>query len=188
LHHLKRAKLKLVNQYIIHFTGLSDGIHNLTFSFGKLFFDEHKVLEARDGDITAEVLLKKKPGMLEIHIELSGLLEIQCDRCLEFFKMPVKYSGDLVVKFGEDASASTDEIWIISPNENTLDLNQYFYECIGLTIPIQKVHSDNEDGSSACNPEMLQKLNSLSIKEKVKKESDPRWNKLKDLLNNLNTI
>jgi uncharacterized protein len=122
-----------------------------------------------------------------LKLELSGFLKIQCDRCLEHFQLPINYLGDLVVKFDEDTTASTDEVWILPPNENTLDLEQYFYECIGLCIPIQRVHPENEDGSTGCNPTMINILRTHSIHDDNHEESDPRWNKLKDLLNNLNT-
>jgi uncharacterized protein len=179
--------LKLVNQYIIPFTGLSDGDHEFTFGFRKEFFDLHEVLEIRDGNVEACIVLNKKQTMLNLSMSMSGYLELQCDRCLDFFHLPIAYSGKLIVKFGEDTSASTDEIWILHPNENILDLEQYFYDCIGLCIPIQRIHPDNSEGSSGCNPEMIATLEAHLQSEKDQDESDPRWSKLKDLLNNINT-
>jgi uncharacterized protein len=187
LHHLNRVKLKLVNQYIIPFTGLKDGIHEFKFNFGKAFFDSYEVLEASDGDVEATVQLTRMPTMLTLELSMNGYLEIQCDRCLEYFRLPISFSGNLVVKYGEDTSASTDEIWIIHPSENTLNLEQYFFECIGLCIPIQRVHPENNDKSSGCNPEMIDILQTHFAAEKKQDKSDPRWNKLKDLLNDINT-
>jgi len=186
LHHLKRAKLKLVNQYIIPFTGLKDGDHKFTFVFENEFFDDHEVLEAHNGKIYAEVVLNKKPGLLTLKVCLSGYLEITCDRCLENFQLPVLYDGNLIIKFGDDKSAATDEIWILYPTENLIDLEQFFYECIGLCIPIKRVHPDNEDGSYGCDPGMIEVLNTHSGNNASQNESDPRWNKLKDLLNDIN--
>ncbi len=187
MHHLKRVKLKLVNQYIIPFTGLNEGEYEFSFDFKKKFFDAHEMLDTRNGNITANVSLNRKPNMLSLKVEVHGFLEIQCDRCLEYFQLPINYTGNLVVKFSEDDTASTDEIWILPPNQTILDLEQYFFECIGLCIPIQRVHPENEDGSTGCNPEMIDMLQIHSKNADMHDESDPRWNKLKDLLNNINT-
>jgi uncharacterized protein len=186
LHHLKRAKLKLVNQYIIPFTGLKEGDHEFAFDLGKKFFDAHDLLDAQDGNVKANVSLNKKPNMLSLKIALKGAIKIQCDRCLEYYPLPITYMGDLVVKFGEETEASTDEIWILDPNENTLDLEQYFFECIGICIPIQRIHPENKNGQSGCDPAMIEMIKVHSRPEDRLDESDPRWSKLKDLLNNLN--
>jgi uncharacterized protein len=187
LHHLKREKLKLVNQYIIPFTGLKEGDHKLIFDFGKEFFESHEVLEAQNGTLTADVVLTKQTSMLKLSIKLSGNIEIQCDRCLEFFQFPIYFKGDLIVKFGEDTSASNDEIWIINPDEVELDLEQYFFECIGLCIPIQRVHPESDDAESACNQSMIDLLHTHMSDSHKKDEPDPRWSKLKDLFNDINT-
>jgi uncharacterized protein len=180
------VKLKLVNQYIIPFTGLKEGDHRFTFNFRKEFFDSYEVLEAQDGNIEAAVLLNKKPSMLTVAISMHGFLDLQCDRCLDNFRLPIDYRGTLVIKFDENTAASTDDIWILHPNETDLDLEQYFYECIGLCIPIQRTHPDNIDGSSGCNPVMIDLIESHNHPEKKQDEPDPRWNKLKDLLNDIN--
>jgi uncharacterized protein len=187
LHHPKREKLKLVNQYIIPFTGLKEGNHKFTFEFKKEFFESHEVLEARDGDVNADVTLNKLPTMLTLGIIISGSLEIQCDRCLEYFNFPVYYTGELVVKFGEDTSFSNDEIWIVSPNETELNLDQYFFECIGLCIPIQRVHPESDDDQNSCNKAMIDLLQTHMHTKNEPDGPDPRWSKLKELLNDINT-
>jgi uncharacterized metal-binding protein YceD (DUF177 family) len=178
--------LKLGNQYIISFAGLKEGEHNFEFDFGQEFFDEHTLLEARGGKVKAIVILNKKATMLTLDFSISGFLEIQCDRCLDYFNYPIRYQGDLVVKFGDQPSASTDEIWIIPTSEHELDLKQYFFECIGLCLPISRIHPENaDDESSGCNADMLKRLNLHAAGDE--ENTDPRWDKLKNLLNNTNT-
>ena len=186
MHDLKRAKLKLGNQYIIPFSGLKEGEHDFRFDFSPEFFDEHEVLEAESGTLTATVLLDKKPSLLDLQISIEGIIRIRCDRCLDMFDFPIHYQGDLVVKFGEDLNAGTDEIWILHPSEYELDLEQYFFECIGLCLPIKKVHPDRQDGGAGCNTEMLRILGSHGRSEEIPEEPDPRWNKLKNILNDTN--
>jgi uncharacterized metal-binding protein YceD (DUF177 family) len=178
--------LKLVNQYIIPFSGLKEGDHKFTFGFNRAFFEKYSALEARDGEIEAVVWLEKKPSMLNLDINLKGKLEIQCDRCLDYFDMPLHYEGHIVVKFSDDVRTGTDEIWILPPNSFELDMEQYFYECIGLCIPIQRIHPENENQTSACNQEMMKLLESHRNTHKENENIDPRWIKLKELLNNTN--
>jgi len=74
--------------------------------------------------------------------------------------------------------------------EFEIDIAQYIYEMIVLSIPLRRVHPGIKDGS--LNTEALVKLKELTIKEqkkekKEKKEEkeeniDPRWDKLKQLL------
>ena len=183
MHDLKRGKLKLVNQYIIPFTGLKEGEHEFRFDFREQFFNKYEVLEASGGKVEALVFLEKKPNMLKIESQLSGTLNIQCDRCLETFSYSIAHAGNLIIKFGTNIEDSTDEIWVLNPNEYELDLEQYFYECISLSLPIQRIHPDDTDGNSGCNNEMLNIINKQNISSsEAEKETDPRWDKLKDLL------
>ena len=186
MHDQKRAELKLVNQYIIPFKGLKEGDYEFEFSFDRKFFDEHNLLEANGGHIVATILLSKKPGLLSLYTTLKGYLNIQCDRCIEEFDFPVYSRNQLLVKFGENTGDSTDEIWVIEPNTYELDMEQYLYECISLSMPIQRIHPEDSDGKSGCNPEMLKKLEQLSSTDATVKNSDPRWNALKNLFNDIN--
>jgi uncharacterized protein len=178
--------LKLVNQYIIFFKGLKEGDHEFKFNLSERFFLEHKVLESPNGSIEAIVHLTKRPTLLSFTVHLEGKMQIQCDRCLDHFEFPIRYSDRFIVKFGENVEESTDEIWILHPNEFQLDLEQYFFECLGLSIPIQRAHPDDADGNSSCNKEMLNILGSHASSNNVENEPDPRWNALKNLLDNTN--
>jgi uncharacterized metal-binding protein YceD (DUF177 family) len=177
--------LKLVNQYIIPFKGLKEGEHRYDFEIGEAFFEEFSSFEIKTGLLIVHVLLHKKSNFLKLEISLNGKLEIQCDRCLEYFSFSVEHRGDLFVKFKEEAEEPDDQVIYLHPNDDLLDLTQYFIDSVGLSIPIQKVHPDNDDGSSGCNQEMLDRLDEHSHKESSKDEDDidPRWAKLKDLLN-----
>jgi uncharacterized protein len=179
--------LKLVNQYIIPFKGLTDGEHEFQFELGKPFFDEHELLEARDGNIEFMITVVKKPTMLLIDVSMSGTLNIQCDRCLEYFDFPVDYESNFIVKFSDEPEESTDEIWILHSNDHEIDFNQYFFDSVALSLPLQKTHPDDADGSLGCDREMLKLINKHSLPDYGKEDGlDKRWNKLKDLLNDTN--
>ena len=183
MHDQKRVKLKLVTQYIIPFSGLKEGNHKFLFTFDKKFFDDYPVLEARKGLIEAVVDLEKKISLLTLHISMKGSLELQCDRCLDYFDFPIDFEGDMIVKFGKDTYSSTDEIWILDPNDHELNLEQYFFESIGMCLPIQRIHPQSPDNKISCNQEMLKLIETFHNPDRMQGDPDPRWNKLKEILN-----
>ena len=50
-----------------------------------------------------------------------------------------------------------------------------------LALPIKRVHPDDKNGKSTCDPVMLKKLEELIIDEET--DTDPRWDELKKLMN-----
>jgi len=47
-------------------------------------------------------------------------------------------------------------------------------------LPIKKVHPEDNDGNSTCNPKVIKKLEELENQNPI----DSRWNELKKLKNN----
>lgn len=164
-HFFYSAKLKTEQQYTIHFKGLKEGVHEFAIQLGKPFFEAFKQLEIPDGKVNAKIELVKKISFLELFIDLSGELQVQCDRCLDYFELPVTFDGHLIVRFSETEKEPDDEVIFLHPDDYQLDLKHYFYECISLSIPIRKVHPDLPDGESGCDPEMLRRLDEILIKE-----------------------
>lgn len=178
--------MKLVNQYIIPFKGLKEGEHEFDFQIENAFFEENSSLGIHSGKLTANVLLVKKNNFMELEVSLSGSLSVQCDRCLENFELPIAYSDMLFVKFKDEPEEPDDNVIFLHPNEDMLDLNQYFIDCIGLSLPIQKIHPDTDDGQEGCDPDMLRRIDEHSFKDTNENEIDPRWAKLKNLFNDEN--
>ena len=164
-HFFYSPKLKIEDQYIIQFRGLKEGVHGFEFSIMKPFFESFKHLDIPDGHVEVEVELTRKNAFLELAINLVGDVQVQCDRCLEYFGLPVSYKGHLVVRFSETEQDPDDEIIFLHPGDYQLDLKQYLYEFISVSIPIRKVHPDLEDGEPGCDKEMLELLQEHLIRE-----------------------
>lgn len=180
--------MKVGNQYIIPFKGLREGEHDFDFRLGKAFFEENSALNIENGVIDVEICLTRKANFLVLDVSMSGKIVIQCDRCLENFDFAVDYNDQLYVKFKEETEAPDLNVIYLHPSEDLLDLNQYFFDSIGLSIPIKKVHPENENGEPSCDSKMLSLLNAHSSDELEDNNEtiDPRWSKLKDLLNDEN--
>ena len=150
--------LKFENQYIIHFKGLKEGIHEFEFNITKPFFEDYNNLDIPEGNIEVQVNLTKKVNFMELDIELTGEIQVQCDRCLGNLNLPVSCQGHLLVRFSEAINDTEDGIIVLHPEEYLLDLKHYLYESISLTIPIRKVHPGLPGEETGCDPEMFKRL------------------------------
>jgi len=102
---------------------------------------------------------------MELGIALSGKVQVQCDRCLEYFELPVEFEGQLIIRFSETEKEPLEDIVFLHPEEDRIDLKHYLYESISLSLPIRKVHPDLADGREGCNREMLEKLKEHLIRD-----------------------
>ena len=91
----------------------------------------------------------------EGQVTIDGEVTVPCDRCLEDCVLPVHFKGHPVVKFSEEEQDSDGEVIWIHPAEDLLDLGQYIYESIVLSLPYQRVHPLDALGNPLCNPDML---------------------------------
>ncbi|MCX6253377.1 MAG: DUF177 domain-containing protein [Bacteroidia bacterium] len=145
---------------------------------GREQFEESEI---KEGSLIANIEMDKRSSHLDIVLRISGSIKVCCDRCLETFFQPVKCENRLLVKFGKSIGDDDPDIISIPVDENELDLQQQIYEFIHLALPIKRVHPDDNNGESTCDPVMLKKLEEFIVEEET--ENDPRWNELKKLMN-----
>ncbi len=167
--------------FAIPISGLKEGLHNYDFEIDNKFFDQFEESEVKEGVLSASVEADKRSSHIDIAIRIRGEVTLACDRCLEFFSLPVICENRLLVKFGKTLEDTDPDIITIPSDEHELDLKQYFYEYILLALPIQKVHPVDKNGRSKCDPEMLKKLDEYIVNKESK--TDPRWDELKKLIN-----
>ncbi|MGV9002641.1 YceD family protein [Flavobacterium sp.] len=177
--------MKSINEYLIPFVGLKIGKHQFEYNIRKKFFDGFSFDEFENCDIKAIVMLDKKATMLEIHFSHEGTVNVPCDLTGELFDLPSTGKLKLIVQFGDEFNNDNDELLIIPNGEHQIDLSQYIYEMIVLSIPQKRIHPGVEDGTLQSETlEKLKKLQVNEVKEEENKEEniDPRWDKLKKLL------
>lgn len=172
-------------EYTIPFVGLSLGEHIYEYKIEGKFFDDFEFLEIHESDISLKISLLKQSSMMVLMFDIKGTVQVECDRCTDTFNLPIEGTYKLIVKVGgADTGNDDDDIITIAANDYELDLTQYIYEYISLSLPIKRVHPDNNKGESTCNKEMLEKLSTF-LTEEDKEESepttDPRWDDLKNI-------
>lgn len=177
--------MKKTKEYLIPFVGLKLGKHHFEYQIDNAFFDIFDYDEFQNSSIKVNVVLEKKSNMLEISFKHEGIVNVPCDVTGEDFDLPIKSKMKLIVRFGEEFNNDNEELLILPFGEFEVDIAQYIYEMIVLSVPLRRVHPGVKDGT--LESEALKKLNELAVKEtkkenKQKENIDPRWDKLKQLL------
>lgn len=170
-----------MRDFTVNIIGLSNKTHHFDFELSDGFFEKYGKEVISTGLFDVHVALEKKETFIEVEFEISGSTQLICDRSLEPFDYVIKEKKMMVFKYGEEAQEISDEIMIITRDQVSLDLGQFIYEFIALSIPIKKVHpslrTEDEDDESE-----YKMIYSTSVEDEVKSEdTDPRWEKLKKL-------
>ena len=182
------VEMSKTKEYLIPFVGLKLGKHKFEYQINNAFFEIFDYNEFQNSNIKVNVVIEKKSTMLEITFKHVGTINVPCDLTSEDFDMPIKGSMKLIVRFGDAFNNENEELLILPFGEFEIDVSQYIYETIVLSVPLRRVHPGIKDGS--LKTEALTKLKELTIKEQKKENKkedkeeniDPRWDKLKQLL------
>ena len=177
--------MKPLKAYDIQFVGLKLGKHIYDYEINQTFFEYFEFNEFNTINVNLNIHLEKKTTLLELNFSGNGSVNINCDVSNEPYDQPINFNFNLVVKFGQEYNNENDSILIIPHGSYEINIAQYIYELIVLSIPQKRIHPGVEDGT--LNSEILRKLEDLSPNADLKGESssndvDPRWNKLKKLL------
>lgn len=189
--------MDILNKYAIAYKGLGAGKHDYVFGLDGPFFRAFDNPDIPGGNGTAEVALTKSESMLEVDVRIRAQITVPCDRCLEDCIVPVDFDGGFKVRFrdAKNVNGPNDdfdgEIMWLGHGESMLNLAQYIYESIVLSLPYVKVHPDGEDG---CDPGSFENVRMITQEEferaeeggKMQKmEDNPEWQKLREIRNKL---
>ena len=182
------VEMNKTKEYLIPFIGLKLGKHHFEYQITNAFFEIFDYHEYNHSNIKVNVVLEKKSTLLELTFKHQGTVNVPCDMTNEEFDLPIKGKMKLIVRFGDAFNNDNEELLILPHGEFQVDISQYIYEMIVLSVPLKRVHPGIKDGS--LQTEALTKLKELTIKEQKKEHkkeqkednTDPRWDKLKQLL------
>ena len=169
-------------EFNIPFSGLKQGKHNFDFEIDNTFFDSFGYDDFNSATIKLVAVLNKMETIMEVDFEASGTVNVNCDITSEPYDQEITSKLHLVVKFGDEYNDDNEEILIVPHGAYQLNISQYVYEMLVLSVPQKRVHPGIADGT--LKSEALDKLQELQPKEKRdgEEESDPRWDELKKLL------
>ena len=166
---------------IVQFSGLKPGKYEYDYTLDNTFFEEFDNDELREGSVDFRVVLDKKERMLMFTFSFSGIVKSICDRCLGELDVPVEGENTLCVKFSDTETSDNEDVVILPETAYKIDLAQWMYEYVGVSVPMRRVHAEGE-----CDAEMLKYITEESDEEPESEgngsEIDPRWSALKELL------
>ena len=172
--------MKSLSPYLIKFSGLKEGIHFFSYELGNKFFKNFDYFDFLDAKIFAKLELEKQSTLLNLKFSFNGEIEVQCDVSMESFNLELDTDYGVVVKFKDDIISTDDKVIFMPAGSHSIDVSHLIYESIILAVPQKKVHPGIENGS--LKSEIVEKLEALKPKKNFKEKTDPRWDKLKDLL------
>jgi len=166
--------------FVIPFRGLKEGEHQFEYIINNAFFEVYQYEDILGADIKVHLNFVKKSTLLELSFIAKGEVQVTCDISNELFFQPIEGHLDLVIKFGEEYNNDNEDILIIPYGDFEIDIAQYIYEMIVLSLPVKKIHPGIIDGT--LKTDILDKLEELQPnKEQNNNSIDPRWDKLKGL-------
>jgi uncharacterized metal-binding protein YceD (DUF177 family) len=173
--------MKDLKQFNIPFVGLKEGSHLFEYNIDNTFFELYNFDEFEKSSINITLEFVKKSTLFELSFAATGTVNVPCDVSGEYFDLEITATLPLVVKFGPEYSDENEEILILPHEVYQFSVAQFIYEMVVLAVPNKRVHPKVVDGTM--ESEALDKLEKLEIKEeKTVETTDPRWDKLKNLI------
>jgi len=177
--------------YRVNIVGLSNKVHHFHYEVGQDLFKEYGTDLVSDGQFQVDIDLDKRETFLEADFRLVGTARLICDRSLEPFDYPIHTRRKVVFKYGDHDEEVTDEIMIIHRDTAWIELGQYIYEFIALSVPLKKLHprfQEEDDDSEGHIVYTSGGSDDEGDSDELKgengqddKDIDPRWSALKKL-------
>jgi uncharacterized metal-binding protein YceD (DUF177 family) len=168
--------MSALKQYLIPFVGLKLGKHSFEYEVDKAFFELFDYHEFEHSNIQASLVLEKKNTFLELNFEHSGTINVPCDLTNEDFDMPIQGNLKSIVRFGDVYNDDNEELLILPFGEFQINVAQYIYEMIVLSIPLKRINEANKIEQT-----VLKKAATVDLKID-NTITDPRWDQLKKLI------
>ncbi|MBE9468250.1 MAG: DUF177 domain-containing protein [Bacteroidetes bacterium] len=172
--------MKYLKQYCVPIRELKQEGSSFDLFVDEKFFEQFENSDIKKGNVNVNIILTKTAQNIILSFNIVGSVNVICDRCLDYFDLPIKIKEKLVFVFSDENKSLSDDFITLNKDKNEINVAQYIYEFITLSLPIKKTHPNDEFGNSTCNKKMLEKLKVYTQKKET--QIDPRWNKLKNLI------
>ncbi len=175
--------------YDIAFVGLKPGIHEFEYEINDKFFAEYQEQDFNNASTHVKLTLDKKTGFMLLKFEVGGKIDVTCDRCGNNLPLDLWDEFNIVVKMVEDPEQMNEQeedpdVYYISRGESHINVSDWIYEFVNLSIPMQRMCKLEDIGGPHCNKEVLAMLNKLDAQND--RSENPIWKdleKFKDLDN-----
>ena len=172
--------MKNTREFELAWVGLKPGLQAYVYTLGDSFFKEMDAPEEfSNWGVTVKLFFEKHSTFFRLRFEVGGTVTVACDRCADPFPLVLWDEFGLIVKLAgeEDEEVGEEEadVVFIPRSETVLNVAEWLYEFSLLSIPLQRLHPNNADGTSGCNPEVLQMLGHMQENAAAAAPADTRW-------------
>ena len=166
----KRKAMAKRRTFEIAFVGLKPGIHEFNYEPDDKFFAEKGAQDFNNADAKVKLSLEKNTGFMFLKFEIGGKADVTCDRCGNPITMDLWDEFKMLVKMVDNPEEMNEQeedpdVFYISRTESHLDVSNWIYEFVMLSVPMQKMCSPEQIGGPQCNKEVLEKLKAMEAKQ-----------------------
>jgi len=152
----------------IAFVGLKPGIHEYEYNVADKFFIEYGEQDFKNCTAQIKLNLDKQNGFMLLRFEVGGKLELSCDRCGNHLPLDLWDEFKIIVKMVEEPELMNNQeedpdVYYISRGESHINVSDWIYEFINLSIPMQRMCDEEEIGGPYCNKEVLAMLKKMDV-------------------------
>ena len=176
----KSGVMKGIKEYSIDVIGLKLGEHQFEYTIGDSFFQNFEYSPVTKGDAHVAVTLQKTERMLSFSISMQGSVELVCDRSMDPFDFEMDLNQELIFKFGEEEKELGDDVYLIPWETQQINLAQYLYEFVAVSIPMKKLHPRFLEDETY-EDEIIYSAEAEDDDTPEEGSIDPRWEALKQL-------
>jgi uncharacterized metal-binding protein YceD (DUF177 family) len=176
-------------EFEIAFVGLKPGIHEYHYEIRDKFFAAFQQQDFKNCVADVKLFLDKKSGFMLLKFEVGGKLEVICDRCNNNLPIELWDEFNITVKMVEEPELMNEQeddpdVYYISRGECHIDVANWIYEFINLSIPMHKTCSFEKMDGPHCNKAAMDVLKKMEPEVKKKnKNANPIWKGLEKFKN-----
>ena len=153
-------------EFEIAFVGLKPGIHEYKYEVDNKFFANYSQADFTNCQASIHLKLEKNTSFMMLKFEIGGSVNVICDRCGNTLNMDLWDEFNMVIKQVENPDEMNEnevdpDIFYISRTESHLQVADWIYEFVSLSIPMQRMCDEQEMGGPQCNKEILAMLKKM---------------------------
>ncbi len=179
--------MKVLEAFQIPIIALEDKSYHYTFSGDDAFFAAFEQDWVEKGQFAVTADLTKSALMIQVQMNITGTIELICDRSLEAFNYPFEVNEKLIFKYSDHSEDLGDNLFLLDRKEPKLNLSQDIFDFIALEVPMKKLHPRFVADEDAASTDMFIYTTDRADEKPASPTDeviDPRWaalQKLKDL-------
>jgi len=176
-------------EFEIAFVGLKPGLHEFSYEITDRFFEAYQQQDFKNCKARVKLGLDKKTGFMQLKFEIGGSIEVTCDRCNSALPLELWDEFNIMVKMVQEPELMNEQeddpdVYYISHGESHIDVADWIYEFINLSIPMHKTCNYEKMDGPYCNKTAMDMLKKLEAEDnKTEQKENPIWKGLEKFKN-----